>query len=130
MEREKAKFDILGKIERERLARGWTEYTLAENSGLTQSTISTWRRRNLQPSVASIEKICLGLGLTLSEFFREESTEQKTLQAAPLLPMAGAAATLPLSAAGEQRHLLEAWNKLAPQQRTAVLHMLESFVEK
>ncbi len=129
MEREKAKFDILGKIERERLARGWTEYTLAENSGLTQSTISTWRRRNLQPSVASIEKICLGLGLTLSEFFREESAEQKTPQAAPLLPMVGATVSFPLSGVEEQ-HLLAVWSKLSPQQRTAVLHMLESFVEK
>ena len=36
MEREKPSFDILGRIEQERLARGWSEYTLAENSGLTQ----------------------------------------------------------------------------------------------
>lgn len=56
MEREKPSFDILGKIDQERLARGWSEYTLAENSGLTQSTLSTWRRRNLQPNVTSIEK--------------------------------------------------------------------------
>ena len=35
MEREKPTFDILGRIERERLARGWSEYALAENSGLT-----------------------------------------------------------------------------------------------
>ena len=56
MEREKPTFDILGRIERERLSRGWSEYALAENSGLTQSTISTWRRRNLQPNVASLEK--------------------------------------------------------------------------
>lgn len=61
MEREKPNFDILGRIDRERLARGWSEYTLAENSGLTQSTLSTWRRRNLQPNVTSIEKICHGL---------------------------------------------------------------------
>lgn len=43
MEREKPTFDILGRIEQERLARDWSEYALAENSGLTQSTISTWR---------------------------------------------------------------------------------------
>lgn len=49
MEREKPTFDILGRIEKERAARNWSEYALAENSGLTQSTISTWRRRNLQP---------------------------------------------------------------------------------
>ena len=63
MEREKPTFDILGRIEQERLARGWSEYALAENSGLTQSTISTWRRRNLQPNIASIEKICSGFGI-------------------------------------------------------------------
>ena len=70
MEREKPTFDILGRIEQERLARGWSEYALAENSGLTQSTISTWRRRNLQPNVASLEKICSGLGISLSQFFQ------------------------------------------------------------
>lgn len=43
MEREKPTFDILGRIEKERAARNWSEYALAENSGLTQSTISTWR---------------------------------------------------------------------------------------
>ena len=85
MEREKPNFDILGRIDRERLARGWSEYTLAENSGLTQSTLSTWRRRNLQPNVTSIEKICHGLGITLSQFFEEDATihhlteEQKSL---------------------------------------------------
>lgn len=68
MEREKPNFDILGRIDRERLARGWSEYTLAENSGLTQSTLSTWRRRNLQPNVTSIEKFAMAL-VSLSHSF-------------------------------------------------------------
>lgn len=68
MEREKPNFDILGRIDRERLARGWSEYTLAENSGLTQSTLSTWRRRNLQPNVTSIEKFVMAL-VSLSHSF-------------------------------------------------------------
>jgi len=71
MNREKAEFNILKKIEEERMKRNWSEYTLAKNSNLTQSTISTWYRRDLQPSVASIEKICSGLGITLSQFFAE-----------------------------------------------------------
>ena len=37
--------DILQEITRLRLARGWSEYELAQNSGLTQSTISTWYRK-------------------------------------------------------------------------------------
>lgn len=74
MEREKPTFDILGRIEWERLACGWSKDALAENSGLTQSTISTWRRRNLLPNVASLEKICSGLGISLSQFFQEEDS--------------------------------------------------------
>ena len=74
MEREKAKFDVLQRILDERTRRGWNEYTLAQKSGLTQSTISTWYRRNLQPSVASIEKICDGFGISLSQFFMEYSS--------------------------------------------------------
>ena len=99
MEREKPTFDILGRIERERLSRGWSEYALAENSGLTQSTISTWRRRNLQPNVASLEKICSGLGISLSQFFQEEDSVYLT---------------------PDQKEILDLWAKLSPAQRTAV----------
>lgn len=57
MEREKPTFDILGRIEQERLARSWSEYALCREFRSDPTTISTWRRRNLQPNVASIEKI-------------------------------------------------------------------------
>ena len=96
MEREKPNFDILGRIDRERLARGWSEYTLAENSGLTQSTLSTWRRRNLQPNVTSIEKICHGLGITLSQFFEEDTAVYHLTE--------------------EQKSLLTIWDRLSPSQ--------------
>ena len=71
MQRDKCEFDVLKKIESERLKRNWSEYTLAQNSNLTQSTISTWYSKQLQPSIASIEKICKGLGISLSQFFSE-----------------------------------------------------------
>lgn len=107
MEREKPTFDILGRIEKERAARSWSEYALAENSGLTQSTISTWRRRSLQPSVASIEKLCTGLGISLAQFFQEEE---------------------PVYLTREQAELLALWARLSPAQREAVEKMLRSFL--
>lgn len=108
MEREKPNFDILGRIDRERLARGWSEYTLAENSGLTQSTLSTWRRRNLQPNVTSIEKICHGLGITLSQFFEEDAAIHHLTE--------------------EQKSLLTTWDRLSPSQRTAILDLIQAFL--
>lgn len=108
MKREKTAFDILGRIDRERSERGWTEYTLAENSGLTQSTISTWRRKNLQPNVASIEKICNGLGISLAQFFNDSEAVILT---------------------AEQKSVLDLWGKLSPKQRSAVFEMLNTFVD-
>jgi len=38
--------NVLEKISKFRLERNWTEYQLAEKSGLPQSTISSWLRKN------------------------------------------------------------------------------------
>lgn len=64
--------DILKKITQLREERHWTEYQLAEHSGLTQSTISSWYRKNTLPSISSLSKICDAFGMTLSQFFLEE----------------------------------------------------------
>lgn len=64
--------DILEKITNLREERHWTEYQLAEKSGLTQSTISSWYRKDMLPSITSLEKICDAFGLTLSQFFLED----------------------------------------------------------
>lgn len=107
MKKEKASFDVLNKIQSERQKRGWTEYTLAKNSELSQSTISSWYRKDLEPSLASLEKICNGLGITLSQFF---SSEEYTN-----------------GLSNEQINLLESWEKLSPEQRSALLALINSF---
>ena len=108
MNRNKCGFDILGKIEKKKKKRNWSEYTLAQNSNLTQSTISTWYRKQLQPSVASLEKICNGFGITLAQFFSEEDLLQ--------------------SLTVEQKELLELWQSLSPIQKSAVIQLLKSFI--
>ena len=64
--------DILSIITAYREERGWTEYQLAEHSGLPQSTISSWYRKNMVPTIPSLEKICTAFGITLSQLFAEE----------------------------------------------------------
>lgn len=108
MDRSRAEFNILEKITQERLARGWSEYTLAKNSDIAQSTISTWYRKDLQPSVASIEKICKGLDITLAQFF---SYENKNNDLTP-----------------GQQDILELWKNLNDSQKNALLNMLKSFI--
>lgn len=50
---------------------GWTEYRLSKNSGLSESTIANIFRRNTIPSIATLEAICKGFGITLSQFFAD-----------------------------------------------------------
>ncbi len=64
--------NVLEKIVALREERHWTEYQLAEHSGLTQSTISSWYRKNMLPSIPSLNKICDAFGITLSQFFLED----------------------------------------------------------
>ena len=107
MRKEKASFDVLNKIQEERQKRGWTEYALAKNSELSQSTISSWYRKDLEPSLASLEKICRGLGITLSQFF---SSEEYTCNLSE-----------------DQTELLMNWERLSPEQRSALLALISSF---
>lgn len=67
--------DVLSRITSLRMGRNWSEYQLAERSGLTQSTISSWYRKNMMPSIPSLERICDAFGITLSQFFLENDTQ-------------------------------------------------------
>lgn len=51
--------------------RGWTAYRLSKNSNLAESTITNIIKRNTIPSISTLESICKGFGITLSQFFAE-----------------------------------------------------------
>ncbi len=97
--------DILTTINKYREERGWTEYQLAERSGLPQSTISSWYRKNMVPTVPSLEKICNAFGITLSQLFAEGEA--------------------PVSLTISQRKLLESWSRLTEEQQAVVFALIE-----
>lgn len=97
--------DILAVITTYREERGWTEYQLAERSGLPQSTISSWYRKNMIPTIPSLEKICAAFGITLSQLFSEGDT--------------------PVSLTESQRQLLERWTRLSEEQQAVVFALID-----
>ena len=99
--------DILSSISQLRQARGWTEYQLADKSGLPQSTISSWYRKKMTPSVMSLDKICTAFGITLSQLFSEGEELYELNE--------------------QQKRLLSYWVKLSPKQQKAFLDFLEHF---
>lgn len=52
---------------------GWSEYRLAKEANLSQSTIANVFRRNNAPTLPTLEAICHAFGITLAEFFSENS---------------------------------------------------------
>ena len=76
--------DILERIDKLRLEKGWTIYKLAEESEITQSTLSNMFIRRTQPSIATLTNICNGLNITLSEFFADE-LELPTMEESAML---------------------------------------------
>ncbi len=99
--------DILKKITEMREARGWSEYQLAEQAGIAQSTISSWYRKQMVPTIPSLEKICRAFGINLSQFFYEDRGHLVYLS-------------------DRQQLLLEYSSRLQPEQMDALLHFLQT----
>ena len=97
---------ILDKITAIREARGWTEYQLAERSGLPQSTISSWYRKSMIPSIPSLVKICDAFGITLSQLFADDRDR--------------------IDLTNNQKELLDQWAGISKEQQDALLMFLKT----
>ena len=98
--------DILERLRKLMDARGWTMYRLAKESGLTESTIANIYRRNAIPSIDTLEKICQGFGITLSQFFADAELVELT---------------------EDLKEVFENWRTLTPEQKEAALTMMRAF---
>ena len=98
--------DVLERLQKLMDARGWSMYRLAKESGLTESTISNIYRRNAIPSIVTLESICKGFGITLSQFFAEGEMVELT---------------------PELQEVFENWRTLTPEQQDATLAMMKAF---
>lgn len=86
--------------------QGWTEYRLSKKCGLSESTIANIFRRNTTPSIATLETICNGFDITLSQFFAENEMVELT---------------------PELKQLFDAWVCLTPDQKKTVYRMITAF---
>ena len=85
--------------------RGWSEYKLAKRCGLSESTVANIFRRKTVPSIATLETICSGFGITMSQFFAEGDMIEIT---------------------PELKELFENWVNLTPEQKKAANQMLKA----
>ncbi len=83
--------------------RKWSEYRLAIASGLSQSTVANIFNRNTTPSIATLESICAGFGITLAQFFAEGNMVELT---------------------EEQREMFAAWSSLSKDQKDVLRQLI------
>jgi len=83
--------------------RGWSEYRLARESTLAQSTITNIFHRNTLPSIPTLKTICGAFGISLSQFFADGEWGQLT---------------------SEQMELLNGWEQLTSVQKSLIRELM------
>ncbi len=68
--------DILQRIDKLRIEKGWSMYKLAEESNLPTSTIINMFSRKSLPSIQTLMLICDGLKISVSKFFAETKEDK------------------------------------------------------
>lgn len=66
--------DVLQRIRYYIVQKQWSEYKLAMESNVPQSTINSMFRKNNNPSIYTLQCICNALEISLSKFFNDSNT--------------------------------------------------------
>ena len=99
--------DIQKRIRQLMDEKGWSEYKLAKEADLSQSTISHLFKRNNAPTYPTVEAICRTFGITMAQFFADEG------EAVVLTP--------------GQWELMLLWGTLTKEQRQIVISTMKHF---
>jgi len=97
--------DILDRVKYLRDKRGWSNYRLAKEAQISEGSLNNLFRLNNQPTIPTLEAICAGLGISLSQFFAFDDEAVALSQ--------------------EQREMLDLWSTLGAEQKAALLELLK-----
>ena len=101
--------NVLERIEKIRLSRNWSEYELSRRSGLPQTTINTWYRKQQIPTLPSLEKLSEAFGITLSELLADTGD--------------------PMEITEQDQEILDFYRSLTPKQQKLLKQYLKSLTE-
>lgn len=101
---------IIDRIEKLCEEKQLSRYRLAQKAGIAQSSLSTLLNRKSIPTIQTLEKICIGLDITLAQFFAGDNmTPDLTL---------------------EQKELLDMWNDMDEHERALVKAYIKGIIRK
>ncbi len=65
--------DVLKKIKKLKEEKGWSNYRLSIESGITVSTITNMFSRETLPSITTLTALCEAFGISVAQFFAEDN---------------------------------------------------------
>ena len=101
--------DVKERLQQLMEERGWTIYKVAKEAGIPWSTVRNMFKRNTEPSIATLESICNGMGMTLPQFFDVNNQMGLT---------------------DEQRQLIQQWSRLNDRNKRLVSELVDALNEK
>lgn len=98
--------DIVKKIRKLQRERGWTDYKLSKEAGISQSSLATLYCRNTPPKIETLQNLCDGFGITLSQFFLEDESVEIL--------------------SNSEKKMLTYFRKLPPEKQRALIELIYS----
>ena len=86
--------------------RGWTNYQLAKEAGLSHSTVANMLNRNNSPTLPTLEAVCDAFGISMAQFFSDRSN--------------------PALLTDEQSTLFARWSTLTEDQKRILLELMST----
>ncbi len=72
--------DVLRQIEKCMYERKWSLYKLSKECDIPYSSLNSLFAKDNQPTISTLEKICKGFNITLSEFFSYKPPYRDSVQ--------------------------------------------------
>lgn len=72
--------DVISHVQELCKERSWTYYRLAKEADIPYSTLNNMMNRNNIPTIPTLQKLCDAFGITLSDFFQDESENSQLTQ--------------------------------------------------
>ena len=86
--------------------RGWSDYKIAKEAGLSPNTVSNIYRRGNTPSLVTLEALCKAFGISVAQFFSEGDMIEVT---------------------PELKELFEKWTALSSEQKEALWKIIKTY---
>ena len=97
--------NVVQKIRQLQNERNWTDYRLAQEADISQSSLATLFSRQTPPKLEMLQSICNAFGLTLSQFFLENENIEIL--------------------SDTEKKMLQVFRKLSPKQQIALIDVFE-----